>query len=81
MKRFSLVAALLMTAAISMWSQTEWKLDKAHSSVSFSIKHLVISTVTGNFKDYDISLSAKKADFSDAVLVVVRYREHDLDQK
>ncbi len=30
----------------------EWKLDKAHTSVNFEVKHF-FNTVNGNFKDFD----------------------------
>ena len=42
-----------------------WRLDKAHSGITFSIRHLVISEVTGNFKDFDIAFTATKDDFTD----------------
>jgi polyisoprenoid-binding protein YceI len=51
-----------------MAQKSGWNLDKAHSSVGFSVRHLVISEVTGNFKDYDISLKSTKDDYSDAVV-------------
>jgi polyisoprenoid-binding protein YceI len=57
-----------MTAASFAWSQSGWKLDKNHSSIAFSVKHLVISTVTGNFKDFDITLTTAKDDFTDAAV-------------
>ena len=34
-----------------------YKLDEDHSSVAFSVKHLVISTVKGGFKKYNASFS------------------------
>ncbi len=30
-----------------------WKIDPSHSEVQFKIKHLMISTVTGEFTDFD----------------------------
>jgi polyisoprenoid-binding protein YceI len=33
-----------------------WKIDPSHSDVEFKIKHLMISTVTGSFSDFDSSL-------------------------
>jgi len=30
-----------------------WVLDKAHSSVQFAVKHMMISTVRGRFTDFD----------------------------
>jgi polyisoprenoid-binding protein YceI len=49
-------------------AQTGWTLDIVHSSVSFSVKHMVISNVTGSFKDFSITLNSKKDDFSDATV-------------
>ena len=43
-----------------------WKMDTAHSEVKFKVKHLVISTVTGNFNAFDGIVEAGKDDFSDA---------------
>jgi polyisoprenoid-binding protein YceI len=45
-----------------------WKIDPAHSEVGFKVKHLVISTVVGNFKTFDASIETNKEDFSDAVI-------------
>lgn len=47
---------------------TKWKIDPTHSEVSFKVKHLVISTVVGNFKAFDASIETSKEDFSDAVI-------------
>jgi polyisoprenoid-binding protein YceI len=43
-----------------------WKIDPAHSEVSFKVKHLVVSTVTGKFGQFDASIEAEREDFSDA---------------
>jgi len=45
---------------------TTWKIDPAHSEVSFKVKHLVISTVTGHFGAFDATVESEKEDFSDA---------------
>jgi polyisoprenoid-binding protein YceI len=34
-----------------------WKLDPAHSELSFSVKHLKISKVKGTFKDWDVTVT------------------------
>ena len=46
-----------------------WKLDKSHSGINFSIPHMVISEVTGNFKDYDLQVTSEKADFTDLAVM------------
>ncbi len=43
-----------------------YKIDPMHSEVSFKIKHLMISTVTGNFTTYDATIEANNEDLSDA---------------
>ena len=45
---------------------TKWGIDPTHSEVSFKIKHLVISTVTGYFKSFDASAETDSDDFKDA---------------
>jgi len=45
---------------------SNWKLDKTHSNVIFSVSHLVVSDVQGSFKSFDGSMDASKPDFSDA---------------
>lgn len=43
-----------------------WKLDTAHTEIKFKVKHLVVSTVTGQFNSFNGTVEAEKADFSDA---------------
>ena len=45
---------------------TQWLIDPAHSEVKFKVKHLVISTVTGQFRQFSGSVISEKPDFSDA---------------
>ena len=67
MKRFITFLAFTFLSAASLMAQnTGWKLDKSHSSIGFSIRHMVISEVTGNFKDFDISFTSTKDDYTDA---------------
>ncbi len=66
MKKISAVLLLLVAVLMSASAQSAWNLDKAHSSVTFTVRHMVISEVTGSFKDYTITLKSGKDDFSDA---------------
>lgn len=45
---------------------TKWTIDKSHSEITFKVKHLVISTVTGKFKDFDASIETDNEDFENA---------------
>jgi polyisoprenoid-binding protein YceI len=44
-----------------------WKMDKSHAKLGFTVTHLMISEVDGNFKDFDVTITSSKDDFSDAV--------------
>lgn len=62
-----LAAALLIMVSYA-FGQTEWKVDASHSNIGFSVSHLVISSVSGNFKNFDITVKAKDDSFKDAYI-------------
>jgi polyisoprenoid-binding protein YceI len=43
-----------------------WTLDTMHTSVTFKVRHLVISSVTGSFKTFEGTVESDKDDFTDA---------------
>lgn len=53
-----------MSLAAASFAQG-WTLDKAHSSVNFSVTHMVVSEVDGSFKDFSAEVKSEKPDFSD----------------
>lgn len=56
------VAAL----SVGLYAQAPaWKVDNSHTAINFSIPHMVISEVTGNFKDFTINVTSSKPDFTD----------------
>ncbi len=60
-----LVALLALTAARAQ-TQT-WNVDKSHAKVGFTVTHLMLSEVDGNFKNFDAKITSAKPDLSDAV--------------
>ena len=46
--RLALASAALVVAALPATAQT-WKIDTAHSSASFAVKHMMVSNVHGRF--------------------------------
>jgi len=55
------VAFALSTAALSLPAAAQtatWAVDPIHSEVSFRVKHLVISKVTGKFKKFEGTIAA-----------------------
>jgi polyisoprenoid-binding protein YceI len=47
-------------------TNTNWKIDNAHSEVAFKVKHMMISTVTGHFEEFDASIDSENDNFSNA---------------
>jgi polyisoprenoid-binding protein YceI len=43
-----------------------WKIDPVHSEIKFKVKHLLVSTVTGEFKKFDATVESASTDFHDA---------------
>jgi polyisoprenoid-binding protein YceI len=66
MRKFIALILFIIVSISTVKAQNEWKLDTAHSTITFSIKHMVISSVTGYFKHFYITFNSTKEDFSDA---------------
>ena len=45
---------------------TNWNIDPTHSEVAFKVKHMMISTVTGHFKDFTAQITSTGDDFTNA---------------
>ena len=62
-----IIAALVMVAGAT--SQTTWNGDRTHSSVKFTVTHMLISEVEGRFTDFSVKLQQPKdADFTGSTL-------------
>jgi polyisoprenoid-binding protein YceI len=71
MKKIILVSttALLLFAFRAVESTT-WSVDPMHSRFAFSINHLGVNDIEGDFKKYECKITTGKEDFSDAVVEV-----------
>lgn len=52
-------------SSISDVKKTTWLLDKSHTKIQFSARHMIISEVTGHFSDYELKMNADDG-FEDA---------------
>ncbi|HTO16268.1 MAG TPA: YceI family protein [Edaphocola sp.] len=62
---FLIFATVLSGSLIAQ--TTNWTIDKAHSRLAFTVVHLGLSDIEGDFKDFDVKIKSAKADFSDAI--------------
>ena len=46
--------------------KTKWKLDPEHSEITFKVKHMMITNVTGILSDYTVDAIADDEDFTNA---------------
>jgi polyisoprenoid-binding protein YceI len=44
----------------------KWAIDPAHSEIQFKVRHLMISTVTGSFTDYQADVQSEEYDLMNA---------------
>jgi polyisoprenoid-binding protein YceI len=54
-----------------MANLTTWKVDPAHSSIEFSVKHMMITTVRGRFKDFSATARIDEDDPNRSAVEVV----------
>lgn len=53
-----------------MSTKTTWGMDPAHSELLFKVKHLMITNVKGEFRNFDVKVESEGEDFSGAQVQV-----------
>ncbi len=64
--------------AVVMPKTNVWTLDRVHSSLEFSARHMKLADVGGRFNDFDVKVYSSDDDFSDAY-IQVKARVDSLD--
>jgi polyisoprenoid-binding protein YceI len=76
------VAAALTLAIASGASAQSWDLDAAHSSVGFSVRHMVISKTTGKFNEFSGAVKFDGKNFAaGSVEITVQIASIDTDNE
>jgi polyisoprenoid-binding protein YceI len=62
------INALLLGLLVSgsVFAQTKWTMDKAHTNLTFAVTHMTVAETTGTFNEYDINVTSPAEDFSGA---------------
>ncbi|MEO7174645.1 MAG: YceI family protein [Saprospiraceae bacterium] len=67
MKNFLSISFFLLLGFVGFSQKmTNWDLDASHSNVRFSVDHMVVSEMDGNFKKFNGQISTSKVDLTDA---------------
>ncbi len=61
----ALLAAAMLFSKVNA-QQPTWNLDKSHSSIGFSVEHMMVSETTGQFNDFSANIKSNKPDLTDA---------------
>jgi polyisoprenoid-binding protein YceI len=54
-------------------TKTKWTLDPSHSELAFKVRHMMITNVKGEFKDFDATLISQGSGFSKSTIDVTIY--------
>lgn len=66
MKNIKYLFVIVIFYSSVVLGQSTWKVDKSHSNVQFTVTHMLVSEVTGEFKDFEAKVSSKSDSFEDA---------------
>ncbi len=68
MKKLVTLLALSLAPALALAAESTWNLDASHSNAGFAIRHLVVSTVRGNFTRFTGTLKLDEADVTRSIV-------------
>lgn len=77
MKKVFFIISLISCITIS--AQSTWKVDAAHSKIGFSITHMMISEVEGDFGEFDVTATADDAFSEPNFTVTIKAASIDTD--
>lgn len=61
-----IVSFILLSSVLS----AQWKVDRSHTMINFTVPYMMISEVSGTFKEFDGSIVTSKDDFTDAQISI-----------
>lgn len=81
-KTLKTIILSILIASINIAQTTKWDVDKSHSKVHFSVSHMVISDVTGSFKNFTGDISTQDEDFTKSqIKFTIETKSIDTDEE
>jgi polyisoprenoid-binding protein YceI len=59
MKLFLMLATTVFAFSVAAAQPTVWKSDMAHSNITFAVDYMVLTEVTGNFKEFNATMTTE----------------------
>lgn len=66
MKKTTLLLVIVLGLSLAARAQTQWALDNAHTDIRFTVTHMVISEVDGEFNEFNGTVVSHSDDFDGA---------------
>lgn len=64
MKTIIIIATVLTTVSTATAQTTLWQIDPVHSSITFAVDYMVLTEVTGSFKDFTGTIQREGEDLA-----------------
>jgi polyisoprenoid-binding protein YceI len=81
MRAISALFAVLFVATVASADSAEWAIDPSHSHVGFSVSHMVVSSVSGRFKDVTGKVALDDADLTKSQIdITIKADSIDTDE-
>ncbi|MCB0535974.1 MAG: YceI family protein [Saprospiraceae bacterium] len=69
MKKFTILLFSIFLCGLTQAQDAKWAFDGMHSNIGFSVSHMGISMIEGEFNEFSGEVTTSKEDFSDAKVV------------
>jgi len=70
-KKYIILTVLLGMLSVYVFGTNEYVADKAHSSISFKVSHMVVSKVRGTFNDFSVTIHEDPNDINKSSVTAV----------
>jgi polyisoprenoid-binding protein YceI len=81
MRAISALFAVMFVATVASADSAEWAVDPSHSRVGFSVSHMVVSSVSGRFKDVTAKVALDDADLTKSQIdITIKADSIDTDE-
>jgi polyisoprenoid-binding protein YceI len=68
MRRLVAIVAAILAVSTAARAQSVWEIDPAHTSVQFSVRHMMVSNVRGEFRKVSGTVRADDKDLTKSVI-------------
>ena len=68
MRKAWFAAAVMLATVVPVRAQSTWEIDPAHTSIGFSIRHMMVSNVRGHFGKFSGTVKANEKDLTESTV-------------